>query len=60
MSKINDYYLMRNERALDDMQEIQQAMTDAQDTWWSPENIDEKYQEHCEKLLSEPPTDIPF
>ena len=62
MSKINDYYLMRDEKALEHMREVQEAMTDAQDTyqpendrWWKPENNDKKFVKHCDSLLNDKP-----
>ena len=53
---------MQNEKALNEMQEIQQAMTDVQDTyqtendrWWKPENDNPDFIKHCEQLLNEQP-----
>ena len=62
MSKISQFYLMREEKALDEMQEIQREIASAQDTyqpendrWYKAEDTDKEYQSHCSKLMKEEP-----
>ena len=61
MSKINNYYLMCDEKALDEMREIQREIANHQDCyqpenngWQEPEDDDNGYQSHCSELAKEP------
>ena len=62
MSRINNYFLMREEKALEHMREVQQAMYESQDNyqddnarWWVDEDSSPEYIKHCESLLNQQP-----
>ena len=62
MSKIGTYYLLKQEKQLAEMQDIQNEIANAQDChvpentrWWKPENDNPDFIKHCEQLLNEQP-----
>ena len=56
------YYLMKQEKALAEMQDIQVEIANHQDCyqpendrWFSEENKDKDYIKHCDSLLNDKP-----
>ena len=54
MGRVKDFYLNQHEQSpeLTKMQEIMNEISKEKDiSWYSAEDKDEKYQQHCDELL---------